>query len=63
MMPVVRGVADTKAQMLLYTLMLLPLTIMPSVFGITGAVLWRGGALLGAALPAATADHRSARTG
>ena len=36
MMPNVYGVHETKRQMLLYTLMLIPLTIMPSVVGITG---------------------------
>ncbi len=33
MMPIVHGVRETKRQMLLYTLMLIPLTIMPAVIG------------------------------
>ena len=36
MMPVVRGEARTKYEMLVYTLMLLPLTIMPTLFGALG---------------------------
>jgi protoheme IX farnesyltransferase len=36
MMPVVAGEHWTKVQMLAYTLMLIPLTIMPSVFGALG---------------------------
>jgi protoheme IX farnesyltransferase len=36
MMPVVAGEQWTKVQMLAYTLMLIPLTIMPSVFGALG---------------------------
>jgi protoheme IX farnesyltransferase len=38
MMPNVHGVHETKRQMLLYTLMLIPLTIMPWVIGIAGLV-------------------------
>jgi protoheme IX farnesyltransferase len=38
MMPNVHGVHETKRQMLLYTLMLIPLTIMPAVVGISGLV-------------------------
>ena len=51
MMPVVQGERWTKIQMLAYTLMLLPLTLMPSVFGALGlfyaaAALGLGGRLL-----------------
>ncbi len=51
MMPVVQGDRWTKIQMLAYTLMLIPLTIMPSVFGALGlfyavAALALGGRLL-----------------
>ena len=48
MMPVVRGEARTKYEMLVYTLMLLPLTIMPTFFGALGAFYGVAAALLGA---------------
>ena len=51
MMPVVRGEARTKCEMLVYTLMLLPLTIMPTLFGALGPVLRRGGGAAGRAAP------------
>ncbi len=50
MLPVVRGERVTKVQMLVYTLMLLPLTLMPSLFGAFGAVYFAAAALLGARL-------------
>ncbi|MGH7361701.1 MAG: heme o synthase, partial [Candidatus Methylomirabilales bacterium] len=50
MMPVVRGDHQTKVQMLAYTLMLLPLTIMPSVFGALGMFYGVAAVLLGARL-------------
>lgn len=37
MMPNVRGVSETKRLMLLYTWMLLPITIMPAIIGLQGA--------------------------
>jgi protoheme IX farnesyltransferase len=51
MMPVVQGDHWTKIQMLAYTLMLIPLTLMPSIFGALGlfyaaAALGLGGRLL-----------------
>jgi protoheme IX farnesyltransferase len=51
MMPVVRGEARTKYEMLVYTLMLVPLTVMPALFGALGpfylvAALALGGRLL-----------------
>ncbi len=51
MMPVVQGERWTKIQMLAYTLMLIPLTVMPAVFGALGlfygvAALLLGGRLL-----------------
>jgi heme o synthase len=51
MMPVVQGERYTKVQMLIYTLLLIPLTVMPSVFGAMGlfyavAALLLGGRLL-----------------
>jgi heme o synthase len=50
MMPVVRGEARTKYEMLVYTLMLLPLTIMPTLFGALGVFYGVAAALLGARL-------------
>jgi protoheme IX farnesyltransferase len=47
MMPNVHGVPETKRQMLLYTLMLIPLTIMPTVVGISGALYGVAALLLG----------------
>jgi len=51
MMPVVQGERWTKIQMLAYTLMLIPLTVMPAIFGALGlfygvAALLLGGRLL-----------------
>jgi protoheme IX farnesyltransferase len=43
----VHGVHETKRQMVLYTLMLIPLTIMPSVVGITGLLYGLAAVLLG----------------
>ena len=45
MMPVVAGEHWTKVQMLAYTLMLIPLTLMPTVFGALG-LFYAGAALL-----------------
>jgi protoheme IX farnesyltransferase len=50
MMPVVRGEARTKFEMLAYTLMLLPLTIMPTLFGALGLFYGLAAAVLGARL-------------
>jgi protoheme IX farnesyltransferase len=50
MMPVVWGEARTKYEMLVYTLILLPLTIMPSFFGALGPFYGVAAALLGARL-------------
>ena len=47
MMPVVRGERRTKMEMLLYTLFLLPLTLMPSFFGALGLVYLIAAFLLG----------------
>ena len=48
MMPNIHGVPETKRQMLLYTLMLIPLTIMPTVVGISGLFYGVAALLLGA---------------
>ncbi len=50
MMPVVMGDRYTKVQMLVYTLILVPLTIMPSFFGATGIFYGVAAALLGGRL-------------
>jgi protoheme IX farnesyltransferase len=50
MMPVVHGVRRTKWEMLLYTIFLIPLTIMPAVFGALGPFYFVAAALLGARL-------------
>jgi len=50
MMPNVGGEQWTKVQMLAYTLMLLPLTIMPSVFGALGLFYALAAAVLGGRL-------------
>lgn len=47
MLPVVAGRRTTKAQMLAYTVALLPLTVSPYVFGATGLIYATGAALLG----------------
>jgi protoheme IX farnesyltransferase len=50
MMPVVRGEQRTKVEMLIYTLLLLPLTLLPTAFGAMGLVYAVIAALLGARL-------------
>jgi protoheme IX farnesyltransferase len=50
MLPVVRGVRRTKFEMLAYTLILLPLTLMPAFFGALGAFYGVAAFLLGARL-------------
>lgn len=50
MMPVVRGERRTKWEMLLYTLLLLPLTILPAFFGALGPFYLVAAVLLGARL-------------
>jgi protoheme IX farnesyltransferase len=50
MLPVVRGEERTKYEMLVYTLILLPLTILPSFFGALGPFYGVTAALLGARL-------------
>lgn len=48
MMPNVHGVPETKRQMLLYTLMLVPLTVMPAIIGVSGVFYGVAATLLGA---------------
>jgi protoheme IX farnesyltransferase len=47
MLPVVRGERETKWQMLLYAIILVPLTLAPSVFGTFGALYAAAALLLG----------------
>jgi protoheme IX farnesyltransferase len=47
MLPVVRGERETKWQMLLYAVMLVPLTLAPSLFGAFGALYAAAALLLG----------------
>lgn len=47
MLPVVRGEQETKWQMLLYAVMLVPLTLVPSLFGAFGALYAAAAMLLG----------------
>ncbi len=50
MLPVVKGEERTKYEMLVYTLMLLPLTVMPTFFGALGPFYGVAAVLLGARL-------------
>jgi protoheme IX farnesyltransferase len=50
MLPVVRGEARTKYEMMIYTLILLPLTILPTFFGALGPFYGVAAGLLGARL-------------
>jgi protoheme IX farnesyltransferase len=50
MLPVVKGEQRTKWEMLVYTLLLLPLTVMPAVFGALGPFYLVAAVLLGARL-------------
>lgn len=50
MMPVVRGTERTKWEMLLYTILLLPLTILPAFFGALGPFYLVAAVLLGGRL-------------
>ena len=49
MMPVVRGETETRRQIVLYTCLLVVLTMLPVVFGFFGAIYATAAALLGAA--------------
>jgi len=50
MMPVVKGAHETKVQMLVYTLLLLPLTVLPTLSGHQGILYAIAALLLGAPL-------------
>ena len=50
MLPVVRGAHETKVQMLVYTLLLLPLTLLPTLAGTQGLLYAVAAVLLGARL-------------
>jgi heme o synthase len=66
MMPVVHGEAETRRQIVLYTTLLVVLTLLPVVFGFFGAIYAAGAALLGGAFLTLSvrlqrrADRRSA---
>src|SRR3954467_15221687 len=61
MMPVVRGEAETRRQILLYTLLLTVLTLLPVLFGFFGAIYGVVAAGLGAAfITLAVRLHRTA---
>ena len=47
MLPVVAGISATKRQMLLYTLVLIPITLLPSLLGTAGIVYGVAASLLG----------------
>ncbi|MFP6759627.1 MAG: heme o synthase, partial [Alphaproteobacteria bacterium] len=48
MLPVVAGRDETRRQILLYSLVLVPLTLIPSLLGLAGVIYGVGAALLGA---------------
>jgi heme o synthase len=66
MMPVVHGETETRRQIVLYTSLLVVLTLLPVVFGFFGAIYATGAAVLGGAFLALSirlqrrADRRSA---
>ena len=47
MMPVVRGETETRRQILLYTVLLVALTLLPVVFGFFGAIYGFAAVVLG----------------
>jgi protoheme IX farnesyltransferase len=48
MLPVVAGAEETKRQIVAYTLILVPLTLLPSIIGMAGTLYLAGAAVLGA---------------
>ena len=61
MLPVVAGLEETRRQILLYSLALVPLTLMPVVLGFAGLVYALGAATLGALFLASAVRVRTAR--
>jgi protoheme IX farnesyltransferase len=61
MLPVVAGLEETRRQILLYSLALVPLTLMPAVLGFAGFVYALGAAALGALFLAGAVRVRTAR--
>ena len=67
MLPVVAGDAETKKQILLYTVLLVPLSVLPAWFGVTGIVYGVGAMVLSLIFLAAAVavrfdpTHRSAK--
>ena len=61
MLPVVAGLEETRRQILLYSLALVPLTLIPAVLGFAGLVYALGAAALGALFLAGAVRVRTAR--
>jgi heme o synthase len=61
MLPVVSGKAATKRQILIYSALLVPTSVLPWAFGFAGPVYGAIAAILGAALIALTLQLRSSR--
>jgi len=66
MLPVVRGEDETRRQILLYTILLVTVTLLPAAFGMFGSLYLAAALLLGSAFTAmalrlrSRADRRSA---
>jgi len=63
MMPVVAGTAATRRQMLLYTVLLLPVTLVPTLMGAAGWLYGTAAVLLGLAFIACALDVIRTRAG
>ena len=63
MLPVVAGLAETRRQIWLYSLILVPVTLLPATVGIAGPVYTAGAALLGSLFLAAAWAVRRAGDG
>lgn len=61
MLPVVSGLEETRRQILIYSIILVPLTLMPAVLGFAGLVYASGAAVLGALFLAGAIHVRAAR--
>ena len=61
MLPVVAGLEETRRQILLYSLALVPLTLMPAILGFAGLIYVLGAAVLGTLFLAGAFRVRTAR--
>ena len=61
MLPVVAGLEETRRQILLYSLALVPLTLMPAILGFAGLIYMLGAAALGTLFLAGAFRVRTAR--